>query len=181
MPFFALRGPAQAECEAPGLTVWRMPQNLLSLGPPIPPPRDASLGAPAPTLSALFGRGGLSWGLPSIPRKSRPPLGAWLCQQSDAGTLGVLPGGPPGGGFVGLSPTLRPACPAAVHHLEPRMGPFGGWPQGPAARIALRPPGRPSPSQQPPASRHPHPGPWGQAPVSSSGTVIVTSLLCLKR
>lgn len=44
------------------------------------------------------------------------------------------------------------------------MGPFGGWPWGPAAHIALRAPGCPSPSQKPPASGHPHPRPWGQAP-----------------
>ena len=67
-PFFALQGPAQAEREAPGPTVWRMPQTSpFSGGPPFPPPGDASPAAAAPAPSALCGRGGASWGLPSAP------------------------------------------------------------------------------------------------------------------
>lgn len=46
VPFFALQGPAQAECEAPGPTVWRTPQNLFSLGPPIPTPKRRVPGGP---------------------------------------------------------------------------------------------------------------------------------------
>ncbi|CAI9175097.1 unnamed protein product [Rangifer tarandus platyrhynchus] len=167
VPFFALRGPAQAECEAPGPTVWRTPQNLFSLGPPFPPPRDASLAAPAPAPSALCGRGGASWGLPSIPRKCRPPLGVWVCQQSDAGTLGVLLGRPPSGGFVGLPPTLCPACPAALHHSRAQDGALRGLDSGAGCPYSTEGPRPPLPKPEAPGLQAPPPRALGPSPLSS--------------
>lgn len=135
-------------------------------GPPFPPPRDASLAAPAPAPSALCGRGGASWGLPSTPRKCRPPLGVWFCQ-SDAGTLGVLLGRPPSGGFVGLPPTLRPACPAALHHSRAQDGALRGLASGAGCSYSTEGPRPPLPKPEAPGLQAPPPRALGPSPLSS--------------
>lgn len=192
-PFFALQGPAQAEREASGPTVWRTPQTSpFSGAPPIPAPRRC---VPSRRGTCPIRPLRQRWGEPGpaqCPRKSWPPLGAWWCQQSEAGTLVVLPLGYPWWWVCRSAPHPTPSAFCSWTHpvhtqpaplpwttLEPRRGPCGVWPRGPPAALPqARSPRHPLP--RPPAS----PGPWrpgAEPPFFSSGAVIVTSLLCLKR
>lgn len=164
-PFFALQGPAQAEREAPGPTVWRMPQTSpFSGGPPFPPPGDASPAAAAPAPSALCGRGGASWGLPSAPGSLGRLWGHGGVSRVTQAPWWSSPRGPPGGGFVGLPPTPHPVPSAAGHTPstpspprcpEPLWSP-GGGPVGSGL----------GPRHPPPASSVARPvASWGHAPL----------------
>lgn len=147
-PFFALQGPAQAEREAPGLTVWRTPQTSPCSGAPIPAPRRRVPGRPSPPphppSAAEVGRAGAC----PAPLEVSAALGVWWCQQSDTGTPVVLPLGSPRwwvckaaphpapSAFCSWTyPVHTPPAPLPWTTLEPRRGPVGAGLGAPPAAL----------------------------------------------
>lgn len=176
-PFFALQGPAQAEREAPGLTVWRTPQTSPCSGAPIPAPRRRVPGRPSTRPTRPLQQ---RWGEPGPaqhPWKSRPPWGCGSVSRVTQAPRWSSPWGPPGGGFVRLPLTPHPVPSAAGHTPStprpPRCpGPLWSPGEGPVgAGLGAPLPPRPKPPAPPPPASclapHRAPGVLGTSPPSS--------------